>query len=46
MSDNGLAPDPEKVKSIEEWLEPVDVKDVQAFLGLVNYYRKFIAGFS
>jgi len=29
----------EKVKGILEWLTPKCVKDVQKFLGLVNYYR-------
>jgi ABC-type Zn2+ transport system substrate-binding protein/surface adhesin len=28
VSENGLAPDLEKIKAIEEWLEPIDVKDV------------------
>jgi hypothetical protein len=46
VSENGLAPDPEKIKAIEEWPEPTDVKDVQAFLGLANYYRKFVGHYS
>ena len=24
----------------------MNIRDIQAFLGLVNYYRKFIKGFS
>jgi hypothetical protein len=46
VSDKGLEPDPEKVRSIEEWPEPTNVKEVQALLGILNYYRKFIEGFS
>jgi RNase H-like domain found in reverse transcriptase/Reverse transcriptase (RNA-dependent DNA polymerase)/Integrase zinc binding domain/Chromo (CHRromatin Organisation MOdifier) domain/Retroviral aspartyl protease len=46
VSTEGLAPDPKKVAAIEEWPEPASVKDVQSFLGLLNYYRKFIGGFS
>jgi len=35
----------EKVKGVLEWLTPKCVKDVQKFLGLANYYRRFIEGF-
>jgi hypothetical protein len=46
ISTEGIRIDPEKVKSIQEWPIPKTVKDVQAFLGLANYLRKFIEGFS
>ena len=36
----------EKVKGVLEWLTPKYVKDVQKFLGLVNYYHQFIEGFA
>ena len=36
----------EKVKGVLEWLMPKYVKDVQKFLGLANYYRQFIEGFT
>ena len=42
----GLKLDPKKVKSVEDWLEPQNVKDVQSFLRLANYYQRFIKGFS
>ena len=45
VSEKGLSPDPQKVKSIKDWPEPTTVKEVQAFLGLLNYYRKFIGNF-
>ena len=31
----------EKVKAVLDWLIPKLVKDVQKFLGLANYYRRF-----
>ena len=34
-----------KVKGVLKWLMPKCVKDVQKFLGLANYYRRFIEGF-
>ena len=46
VSDQGIGPDPDKVKSIQEWPEPTDVKGVQALLGILNYYRRMIQGFS
>ena len=46
VSADGLAPDPKKVQAIEEWPEPTTVKEVQAFCGMINYYRKFIKNFS
>jgi hypothetical protein len=46
VSSEGLAPDPKKVQAIEEWPEPKTVKETQSFLGLINYYRKFILNFS
>ena len=27
-------------------LSPVDIKELQSFIGLGNYYRRFISGFS
>ena len=35
----------EKVKGVLEWPTPKYVKDVQKFLGLANYYCRFIKGF-
>ena len=36
----------EKVKSVLDQLTPKCVKDIQKFLGLVNYYHQFIQGFA
>lgn len=43
---NGIQMDPEKVEAILNWEVPASVKDVQAFLGFVNFYRRFIRHFS
>ena len=37
-----LAMNPNKTKAIEAWEVPKCKKDLQSFLGLVNYYRRFI----
>ena len=43
---NGIRIDPNKVKAIKEWPTPTDVKELQSFLGFVNYNRKFVKGYS
>ena len=46
VSSDGVMPDPEKVKAITNMPLPTDVASLQSFLGLLNYYRKFIPNFS
>ena len=38
--------DPGKVKAALKWEKPTNVIEIQSFLGLVGYYRRFIEGFS
>lgn len=38
--------DPVKIRGVTEWPTPKNKKDVQAFLGFVNFYRRFIARFA
>ena len=42
VSAQGVSPDPEKTNQIESWPMPQSAQDVQQFLGLANYYRRFI----
>ena len=35
----------EEVEVVLEWPVPKSVKNVQKFLGLANYYRRFVKGF-
>jgi len=46
ISSNGVSPDPDKIKAVLDFPTPTKIKDVQSFLGLANYYRKFIINFS
>ena len=46
ITTDGIQMDDEKVKAIREWPEPRNLKEVQAFLGFANFYRRFIQGYS
>ena len=39
---NGVAPLPTRVEAIKEVPAPTTIKELQRFLGMVNYYRRFI----
>jgi len=42
LSPSGLTMSNNKIKIIQDWLEPKKVKDIQSFLGFVNFYHQFI----
>jgi hypothetical protein len=46
LSEEGVAVDPDKIRSIMECPTPKNVSDIISFMGLVGYYRRFIKGFS
>jgi len=43
---NGIGIEKEKVNGVLSWPEPKNVKDVRKFLGLANYYQRFIKDFA
>jgi len=45
IREDGIKMEEEKVKGVLDWPTPKCVKDIQKFLGLANYYRRFIEGF-
>ncbi|GJX33669.1 putative reverse transcriptase domain-containing protein [Tanacetum coccineum] len=42
----GIHVDPAKIESIKDWASPKTPMEIHRFLGLVDYYRRFIEGFS
>lgn len=41
-----IRPQEAKVVSVMEWPKPITKRDVQSFLGLSNFYWRFVKGFS
>ncbi|KAJ6259180.1 hypothetical protein Dda_6078 [Drechslerella dactyloides] len=46
ITPHGIKMDPKKVQAIQDWPTPKTLKEVQAFLGLCNYYRRFVQEYS
>ena len=46
VSCNGIEADPEKTTAVDEWPTPENLTELQSFLGLASYYRRFIVDFS
>ena len=46
ISGSGVRCDPEKIQAVKDWRAPRHVRQVRSFMGLVNYYRKFIKNYA
>ena len=44
VSREGVQPDPQKIKALTNMLAPKNKRELQAFLGIINYLGKFSPG--
>jgi hypothetical protein len=46
VSDQGIQTDPAKLSAIVDWPKPRSTTELRSFLGLANFYRKFVKDYS
>ncbi|KAG5670721.1 hypothetical protein PVAND_000965 [Polypedilum vanderplanki] len=46
IDEKGIHVDTRKTKAIREWIKPATGKEMQRFLGFINWYRRFVKNFA
>ena len=45
ISSAGISVDPYKIEAVIKWKKPYNVLEIKSFMGLVEYYKRFIENF-
>ena len=46
VTPEGISCEPDKVAAVREWTTPKNVSEIRSFLGLCNYYRKYVKSYA
>ena len=46
VSSEGIRVDSQKIETLKQWPIPTSATDIKIFLGLTDYYKRFVEGFS
>ena len=46
VGSEGIKVDPKKIAVVRDWAVPQNVSELRSFLGLTNYFRKFVQGYA
>ena len=46
VSESGIGTDPSKIEAVRNWPVPTNLRQSRAFVGLCQYYRRFVPNFS
>ena len=46
VSEKGISTDPSKIQAVVDWPTPTNLRQCRAFIGLCQYYRRFVPNFS
>ena len=46
VGSEGIKVDPKKTAVVRDWAQPKSIHDVRSFLGLTNYFRRFVQGYA
>ena len=46
ISNKGIKVDQSKIKAIKDWVPLKNISELRSFLGLANFYRRFIQGYA